>query len=265
MTIAPDLKLVPARFVMLMVAPVFPEAGVMPVTVGEGRAMTLNPAAFVPVVLSLFVTTTSQLPVTAVAGILTVHIILVGLVTAIVPAIISAWPAFSNFTVAPGLKLVPARFVMFTVVPAVPEVGVIPVTVGEGGAVMLNPAAFLPVVPSVFVTTISQLPVAAVAGIMTVHVIFVGLVTATLFATISAWPAFSNFTAAPGMKLVPARFVMLTVVPAVPEVGVIPVTVGAVGAVREVLFTQVILIFPDVSTVLVLIVYGVAIARLVAT
>jgi len=50
---------------------------------------------------------------------------------------------------------------------------------------MLNPAAFVPVVLSLFVTTTFQLPVAVVAGITNLHVIAVGLETTTLVATIS--------------------------------------------------------------------------------
>ena len=75
---------------------------------------------------------------------------------------------------------------MLTAVPVVPEAGVMDEMVGAEGGEMLNALFFAPDVPSLFVTRTFQFPVAAVAGIVNVHVIFEELGTTTLLAEISA-------------------------------------------------------------------------------
>ena len=60
---------------------------------------------------------------------------------------------------------------MLTVVPVFPEAGVMDEMVGAGGEEMLNALFLVPDVPSLFMTRTFQFPVAAVAGIVNVHVI----------------------------------------------------------------------------------------------
>jgi hypothetical protein len=180
----------------------------------------------VPVFPSGLITTTSHEPVLADEGMATLQVIFLLLVTASLVQAIDAEFVFLSSTEAPETKLLPDMLRDF-VVPRLPEVGEILVTVGAGAVAMLNAAVFLPDVPSALVTTTSQLPVAAFDGIVNLQVILVELDTATLVATISGCPDICNVTVAPDRKFVPARFVMLTVVPVVPEVGLMLLTVGA--------------------------------------
>ncbi len=59
------------------------------------------------------------------------------------------------------------------------------------------------------------------------QVICVGETTTTELALISVLPLFVSLTVAPARNPVPARLVILTVVPVTPEFGVMPLTVGA--------------------------------------
>ena len=111
---------------------------------------------------------------------------------------------------------------MVTAVPpfAVPEVGLIPVTVGAGfEELKVYPPLSVPLWPSVLVTTTSTVP-AVCAGVVAVTAV------PSSFAIVAVADAPPSFTVAPGRNHAP---LMVTNVPPLdaPELGETVVTVGA--------------------------------------
>ena len=139
--------------------------------------------------------------------------------------------------------------VILTVVPLTAEFGVIFVTIIAGGAVvvvvvvvfvMLNPFVMLPDRPSILITVTFHAPIVAAEGITNWQVMLDAETIVTLDPAIGAAPL-SSLTIAPERKLVPAIPVIFTVVPAMPEYGVMLVTVGAAsGAVVAVAVADVV-------------------------
>src|SRR4029077_13289039 len=103
--------------------------------------------------------------------------------------------------------------------------GLIPVRVGAGGVGRLTVNGTGAEVPPVVLTVTLVAPVAALAVIVKVAVIWVVLAT-TMLVTVT--PELVTFTPAPATKFVPVK-VTFTVVPRVPLLGLIPVRVGAGG------------------------------------
>ncbi len=127
----------------------------MPLTVGAGL-VTVKPLFSVPNWVSVLVTTTFHGPAAAPVR-LKLQVICVGETTTTELALISVLPLFVSLTVAPGRNPVPARLVIFTVVPVTPVLGVMPLTVGAG-LVTVNPLLSVPDWVSVLVTTTFHRP-----------------------------------------------------------------------------------------------------------
>ena len=164
-------------------------------------------------------------------------------------AVISGCPLFVNFTDVTLSRLDPARLVILTCIPAVPEFGVIPETVGDGGAVVAVVVAVLVVVvvvvvvvvfvivntfpsvavcPSGFVTVTFHVPAIAPEGIENRQVMFDADWAVTLVPKmVEGDVTLVSLTLAPGRKVVPDILVIVTVVPACPAFGVMLLTVGA--------------------------------------
>ena len=148
----------------------------------------------------------------------------------------SELPLWVSFTVVMLSRLLPARLVMLTCIPAVPEFGVIPDTVGDGGAVVVVVVVFVIVnafpsvaaCPSGLVTVTFHVPAMAMTGIENRQVIFDADWAVTLVPEMDEdTVTLVSLTLAPGRKFVPDMLLIVTVVPASPEAGVMLLTVGA--------------------------------------
>jgi hypothetical protein len=138
--------------------------------------------------------------------------------------LLTVTPGLLTFTVAPETKLEPVR-VTFTLVPAVPLLGLIEVSVGADGVGGLRvKLTGLLVPPDVFTVTLAE-PEAAVAAMRKVAVIWLAFATLTL---LTVTPGLLTFTVAPETKLEPVR-VTFKLVPAVPLSGLMEVSVGEAG------------------------------------
>jgi hypothetical protein len=218
-TVAPDTKLVPVN-VTGTVFPRTPEEGVIEVSVGGDNdgAFTVNPTT--PLGPFDVVTETVRAPVAAVAPIVRAVVIVVELTTVTGPTVTSV-PLTD--TVAPATKFVPVS-VTGTAVPRVPDDGLIDASVGVGGAPdpALTVKLTAPLVPFGVVTDTVRAPTAAVAPIVRVVAIVVGLTTVTGPTPISV-PL--TDTVAPDAKLVPVS-VTGTAAPCTPDDGLMDVSVG---------------------------------------
>ena len=116
------------------------------------------------------------------------------------------------------------------------------VTVGAGG-MTVNWTTLVVVAPSVVTNTVCG-PVVAFAAIVKVAVMVVGLVTVTLFAVM---PVPLKESEAGEKKLVPVRVIVPVVVPTLPLLGLIMVSVGGGSTVNEVIGLAV--VTPSVVTV----------------
>ena len=67
-------------------------------------------------------------------------------------------PLWVSFTVVTLSRLLPARLVILTCIPAVPELGVIPDMVGDGGAVVAVVVAVVVVVVVVVFVIVNAFP-----------------------------------------------------------------------------------------------------------
>ena len=159
-------------------------------------------------------------PSAAAGSIFSMMEIWVALVTVTRPFTVT--PGLLTETVAPPMKLVPVRVTTIPLVPCAPLAGLIAVSVGAGGFTV-NGAGLL--VPPLVVTVTLATPVAAVAPMVNVAVIWVALTTVTPPAVT---PGLSIETVAPATKLVPVR-VTGTVAPWAPLAGLTEVSVGAAG------------------------------------
>jgi hypothetical protein len=123
------------------------------------------------------------------------------------------------------------KFVPFTkrVKPELPAIllsGLILVIVGTA-LVTVNPSVSVPVLPSSFCTTTSQVPFATPARLKSQVIWMPPGTTTTLVPSMGVCPVFCSWTVAPSRKFVPARSVMFTEPVFTPVLGVMPVTVGA--------------------------------------
>jgi hypothetical protein len=127
--------------------------------------------------------------------------------------------------------------VILIVIPEVADAGNILLTVGAEGAVVVgwvvvvvlvivNPFTSVPDCPSGLITVTFQAPIWALGRIPNRQLIVDADTIVTSEPVIVAEP-FSSLVVAPVRKLVPVMPVMFTVVPAIPEPGVMPVTTGA--------------------------------------
>jgi len=158
-------------------------------------------------------------------------------------------PLWVSFTVVTLSRLLPARLVILTCIPAVPELGVIPDMVGDGGAVVAVVVAVLVVVvvvvvvvvfvivnafpsvaacPSGFVTVTFHVPAIAPEGIENRQVMFDADWAVTLVPEMDEdTVTLVSLTLAPGRKLVPDMLLIVTTVPASAVFGSMLLTVGA--------------------------------------
>jgi hypothetical protein len=182
--------------------PTGPEAGLNPLMVGAaGGTTTVKEALEVPVPAGVV---TAMGPVVAPPGTIAVTCVELGTVNDLeaVPLKVTA--------------VAPDRFVPVTAteVPAAPEVGVNPVTVGTAGATVTVKLLVDVPVPVPFIT--ERAPEDAPAGTVAVNWF------ALILVKVAAVPL--NFTKVASKKLVPFT---VTTVPTGPVVGLNPVTVGA--------------------------------------
>lgn len=197
------LKLVP---VMVTEVPMVPEAGLNPEMVGLEAVVTVKLVALMAVAPP---TSTVIVPVVAPAGTAVTILVVVG-----VPLIAAVTPL--NLTIllaAVVLKLVP---VMVTEEPTLPAIGLNPVMVGT---TTVKSLALVTVTPSISMVT---LPVVAPTGTEVTIVVAVGVPVMEASVPLN----FTMLLAAVVLKFVPVN---VTEVPTKPEVGFMPVKVGAVG------------------------------------
>ena len=178
--------------------------------------MTVKTAA--PLAPPVVVTVTLRAPVAAIAEIVRVAVICVALTTVTLLTVMSA---VETVTVAPARKFVPVR-VTGTVAPWAPLDGAMAVRVG---AALLTVKTTAPLVPPAVVTVTLRAPVAALAEIVRVAVIWVGPTTVML---LTVTPVEETVMVAPAAKLAPVR-VTGTVAPWAPLDGAMAVRAGAAG------------------------------------
>jgi len=164
-------------------------------------------------------------------------------------AVISGCPLFVNFTDVTLSRLDPARLLILTCIPVVADDGVMPETVGDGGAVVAVVVAVLVVVvvvvvivvfvivnafpsiaacPSGFVTVTFHVPAIAPEGIENRQVMFDADWAVTLVPEMNEdADTLVSLTLAPGRKLVPDMLLIVTTVPASAVFGSMLLTVGA--------------------------------------
>jgi hypothetical protein len=222
LAVAPDLKLVPARLVMLTFQPRTCVFGVIAVTVGVG-VLTLNPAGSIPDWPSALVTTTFHKPGVAFAGREIAQVIRLEDPTLTPVAGISEYPVLLSLTEAPLTKPLPPTETGTTVEPTMPEEGDIALT-NTPALFTKNPFGRTATLPSGLVTTIVRVPRDAPAR-SNVQLIRFWFTTATPDATISGADELLRITVAPFWKPDPARLVII-VFPVMLEFGLIPVTTG---------------------------------------
>jgi hypothetical protein len=211
MIVAPEVKLVPISVTAKLV-PGAPLLGLMLVNVGSVPvAIVKTTALLVPLDV---VTVTLVGPGVALAAMVKVAVIWVGLFTLTLPTV-TPGPAL---TMAPEMKLAPVN-VTGTLAPCVPLLGLMLVNTG-GPTVIVKATGLL--VPLEVVTVTLAGPVAALAAMVKVAVIWVRLFTLTL-PTVTPGPA---LTMAPEVKLAPVS-VTGTLAPCVPLLGLMLVNVGS--------------------------------------
>ena len=209
----------PPRPVPLMVAgwlvPAAPEDGLIPVIIGTDVTVKPLNAGDVPIGV---VTVKVRVSVDAPAAIVTV----MGRLVAVPPVpMVAVTPLPLKLTAVAPLRLLPLM-VAGTLVPGIPEDGLIPVIAGGAGEVTVKPVNGRDV-PIPVVTVSVRVSVDAPAAIVTV---MGRLVAVPPVPMVAVTPLPLNVTA-----VAPFRFVPLMVagwlVPAAPEDGVIPVTTGS--------------------------------------
>jgi len=130
-TVAPDRKFVPDTLSICIGTPLYAVAGEIPVTEGA-PLLTVNPFVRGELLFpSGLVTTTFHCPAAAPAR-LNVQVSCVEETNPTDIPVISGYPERVSRTVAPFWKLAPARLVMGTALPTIPDEGVMPVMDGAG-------------------------------------------------------------------------------------------------------------------------------------
>jgi len=157
-------------------------------------------------------------------------------------AVISDCPLFVNFTNVTLSRLDPARLVILTCIPVIADDGVMPETVGDGGAVVavvvvvvvvvvfviVNAFPSIAACPSGLVTVTFHVPAIATEGIENRQVIFDADWAVTLVPEMNEdADTLVSLTLAPGRKLVPDMLLIETTVPASAVFGSMLLTVGA--------------------------------------
>src|SRR5881396_2592978 len=208
----------PPRPVPLMVAgwlvPAAPEDGLIPVIIGTDVTVKPLNAGDVPIRV---VTVKVRVSVDAPAAIVTV----MGRLVAVPPVpMVAVTPLPLKLTAVAPLRLLPL-VVAGTLVPGVPEDGLIPIIAGGAGEVTVKPVNGRDV-PIPVVTVSVRVSVDAPPAIVTV----IGRLVAVPVPMVAVTPLPLNVTAVAPPRPVPLM-VAGWLVPAAPEDGVIPVTTGS--------------------------------------
>src|SRR5881396_3000797 len=208
----------PPRPVPLMVAgwlvPAAPEDGLIPVIIGTDITVKPLNAGDVPIGV---VTVKVRVSVDAPAAIVTV----MGRLVAVPPVpMVAVTPLPLKLTAVAPLRFVPLM-VAGTLVPGVPEDGLIPIIAGGAGEVTVKPVNGRDV-PIPVVTVSVRVSVDAPPAIVTV----IGRLVAVPVPMVAVTPLPLNVTAVAPPRPVPLM-VAGWLVPAAPEDGVIPVTTGS--------------------------------------
>ena len=232
------------RSVNATINEVFPVRGDAVKAATGGRGLTVKRFVPIPDCPALFDTRTFHCPDAAPARLI-VPVTCEEETMLTLVAVISNCPLFINFTDVTLSRLDPARLVILTRIPVVADDGVMPETVGDGGAVVAVVAVVVVVVvvvvfvivntfpsvavcPSGFVTVTFHVPAIAPEGIENRQVMFDADWAVTLVPKmVEGDVTLVSLTLAPGRKVVPDILVIVTVVPACPAFGVMLLTVGA--------------------------------------
>jgi hypothetical protein len=213
-----EVKLVPASVTGMLVMPLARRvavARVIAASAGGGGLVTVNVTA--PEVPPRVVTVTLRPPSPAAGPMLKVALTVVGLVT-VKPATVTPVP--DTLTPVVPVRLVPVRVTATLVLPRVPVLGLIEVSVGAGGLVTVN--ITLPVVTPDVVTLMFLFPNVVPGAIVKVALTVVSFTTVIPLTAMLLVPV---FTVVVPVKPLPER-VTATVAPRAPELGLIPVSVG---------------------------------------
>ena len=235
------------RSVNATIKEVFPVRGDAVKAATGGRGLTVKRFVPIPDCPALFDTRTFHCPDAAPARLI-VPVTCEEETMLTLVAVMSDCPLFINFTDVTLSRLDPARLVMLTCIPAVPEFGVIPDTVGDGGAVVavvvtvvvvavvvvvvvfviVNAFPSIAACPSGLVTVTFHVPAIAPEGIEKMQVIFDADWAVTLVPEMNEdADTLVSLTLAPGRKLVPDMLLIVTTVPASAVFGSMLLTVGA--------------------------------------
>jgi len=220
-TFAPEVKFVPVTLSVNAAPPAVAELGLSAVIVGAGGLMVNTLAAEVP---PLVVTVTLTVPAEAIIAAVTGAVTVVALLTVVVNE------AVPHITVAPVTKFVPVTLSVNAAPPAVAELGLSAVMVGAGG-LMVNTLAVE--VPPLVVTVTFTVPAVAIIAAVT------GAVTVVVLLAVVVSEAVPHITFAPEIKFVPVTVSVNAAPPAVAELGLSAVTVGAGGLMVNTLAAEV--------------------------
>src|SRR5438093_1442978 len=212
----------PLRLLPLMVAgtlvPGVPEDGLIPVIAGGAGEVTVKPVNGGDVPIPV-VTVSVRVSVDAPPAIVTV----IGRLVAVPVPMVAVTPLPLNVTAVAPFRFVPLM-VAGTLVPGIPEDGLIPVIAGGAGEVTVKPVNGRDV-PIPVVTVSVRVSVDAPAAIVTV---MGRLVAVPPVPMVAVTPLPLNVTAVAPFRFVPLM-VAGTLVPGVPEDGLIPVIAGGAG------------------------------------
>jgi hypothetical protein len=221
-TVAPMTRFVPVNVIRKPKPPRLWLTGERAVNVGvDGVATTVNAAVLVadpPAVVTVTLRALSVAPL-----VITKLAVIVVLFTTVTPEVNTPVPEIA--IVLPKVKFVPVS-VTATIAPRAPLFGEIDVSVGAGGATIVNGTAF-ELVPS-DVTVTLRTPSVAVEDMVSVAVTLVPSVAGVTPETVTPPP--DTLIEVTGLSPVPAR-VTATAVPRAPLLGEIEVSFGAGGAV----------------------------------
>jgi len=210
-TVAPEIKFVPVTVNVNAAPPAVAELGLKLVMVGAAGLMVNTFAAEVP---PLVVTVTFTVPAVAIIAAVTGAVTVVALLTVVASEVVP------HFTVAPEIKFVPVTVSVNAAPPAVAELGLKLVIVGAAGLMVNTLAAE---VPPLVVTVTFTVPAVAIMAAVT------GAVTVVVLLTVVASEVVPHFTVAPEIKFVPVTVSVNPAPPAVAELGLKLVMVGAAG------------------------------------
>jgi hypothetical protein len=206
------VKLLPLMVTGETVVPRTPVAGAIEVTVGAGGLTTVKTTAFVVPPGAITVTLLGD---SAADPAMAKFALIVVSFTTVTPLIVTLPPVMAT---VPPVRPTPVS-VTGTVLPRVPEIGLIAVS---DGAVTVNVTPLLVPPPVVTVTSLAE--TVALAAMVNVAVIVVGFTTVRLLTTTPV-AAVTVIAVAP-VRFVPVRVTTTGVSPLTPEAGEIEISVG---------------------------------------